>query len=353
MSERLRGGQGRDSSGLRGWCAADAVAARTVLIVIPCLNEAAFIGGLLRQLLPFAESVGGRIVVADGGSTDGTVDIVRRFAAGHSAVICLHNPRRIQSAGVNLAVRKYGAGTVYVIRIDAHCTYPDDYCLRLIEEAEATGAGSVVVGMIAEGRGLIQGVNAAVQNSRIGNGGSRHRRMPSGSFVEHGHHALMRTDVFNFVGGYDESFRCNEDAELDYRISQSGERIWLTARTVVTYHPRRTLMALFRQYFTYGRGRAQTVLKHKSRPVARQILVLLVLPALLLSTFAFVTWWAAVPAAIWAAACLASGFAIAVRSRRPRLALAGLSAMIIHGAWSLGFWREVLAPGGTRSGSAS
>lgn len=43
-----------------------------VLIVIPTLNEAAHIGGVLDGLLPFAERHGARIVVADGGSTDGT-----------------------------------------------------------------------------------------------------------------------------------------------------------------------------------------------------------------------------------------------------------------------------------------
>ncbi|TKB30341.1 MAG: glycosyltransferase, partial [Mesorhizobium sp.] len=42
------------------------------LIVIPCLNEAAHIGALVHELRPAAERLGARIVVADGGSTDGT-----------------------------------------------------------------------------------------------------------------------------------------------------------------------------------------------------------------------------------------------------------------------------------------
>ena len=48
-------------------------AAPRVLIVIPALNEAAHIAGVLNFALGFAERAGGLVVVADGGSTDGTV----------------------------------------------------------------------------------------------------------------------------------------------------------------------------------------------------------------------------------------------------------------------------------------
>ena len=323
-----------------------------VLIVVPCLNEAPFIGGLLGQLLAFAEQSGSRVVVADGGSTDGTLDIVQGIAAAQPRLSLIHNPQKIQSAGVNLAVRTFGTGTRHIIRIDAHCTYPDDYCTRLVEEAEATSAGSVVVAMIATGHGPIQRINAAVQNSRIGNGGSRHRRRPTGQYVDHGHHALIRTDVFNAVGGYDESFRCNEDAELDYRITQAGHRIWLTARTSVLYHPRRTLSALFRQYFTYGQGRARTVLKHRIRPIARQAIVLAVAPAIALATLSVAAPLALIPAALWALACLGAGAGIALRAREPGLLLSGISAMVMHAAWSFGFWQQVLARLAVRAGRA-
>lgn len=312
------------------------------LIVIPCLNEARHIGGLLRQQLVHAAPLATRIVVADGGSTDGTVEIVRDLAAGRPGIELLHNPRRIQSAAMNLAVRTCGAGARYVIRLDAHCSYPDDYCARMIEEAEATGAASVVVGMIAAGDGLVQSVTAEAQNSRIGNGGSKHRRRPAGEYVDHGHHALMRTDVFAAVGGYDEAFRCNEDAEFDHRIRKAGHHIWLTARTVATYHPRTTFTALFRQYFTHGQGRARTILKHRLRPVARQAAVLAVAPALVLAGLAVVTPLAVVPAALWVAACLAGGIAIAVQAGRPQLVLSAVAAMIMHAAWSFGFWQQLL-----------
>ena len=48
----------------------------TCLIVIPTLNEARHIGSLLDRMMVEARTLGARIVVADGGSSDGTQDIV-------------------------------------------------------------------------------------------------------------------------------------------------------------------------------------------------------------------------------------------------------------------------------------
>ncbi|TIP34006.1 MAG: glycosyltransferase, partial [Mesorhizobium sp.] len=64
----------------------------SILIVIPCLNEAAHIDGLLDQLRPAAARLGGRIVVADGGSSDGTQAIVEKIVAKDPRVILLANP---------------------------------------------------------------------------------------------------------------------------------------------------------------------------------------------------------------------------------------------------------------------
>ena len=50
-------------------------AAPRVLIVIPALNEAAHIKDVLNFALGFAERADGLVVVADGGSTDGTREI--------------------------------------------------------------------------------------------------------------------------------------------------------------------------------------------------------------------------------------------------------------------------------------
>ena len=175
------------------------------------------------------------------------------------------------------------------------------YCDRLIEEAAATGADSVVVSMATKGVGVFQKATAAAQNSKLGNGGSPHREGAKGHWTDHGHHALMRVAAFRAVGGYDESFSHNEDAELDYRLRQAGYRIWMTDKTFMVYYPRASVSGLFRQYLGYGRGRARNVLKHRTLPKIRQMIPLMVLPVVAGASLAFLNLAALIPAGLWMA----------------------------------------------------
>ncbi len=312
------------------------------LLVIPCLNEAVTIAPLLRKLNGQRGGMDILIIVADGGSTDGTREIVRGLVSEIPDLLLIENRKRIQSAAINLAVDRFGEDRDYLIRIDAHGDYPDNYCQALIEEAVAMQADSVVVGMETVGFGLFQKATAVAQNSKLGNGGSKHRAGGGGEWVDHGHHALMRIAAFRAVGGYDESFSHNEDAELDFRLRAAAFRIWMTDKTYMTYYPRASASALFRQYLGYGRGRAKNLIKHRSVPKLRQAIPLAVAPVVVGALLALFYWWTAVPMVIWAAACLGYGFWLAVGQKNPYGPLASLSAMIMHFAWSAGFWLELI-----------
>lgn len=265
------------------------------------------------------------------------------------------NPARLQAAGINAAVRALGQDAAWLLRLDAHSAYPPDYCERLLDEARATGADSVVVSMNAVGTGVMQRLIALAQNSRLGNGGSAHRNAGQGRWVDHGHHALMRMDAFREVGGYDEGFSHNEDAELDHRLRARGRRIWLTAATGLDYFPRKTVGSLMGQYFRFGRGRARNVMKHRAGLKPRQAVVAVVAPLVALAPLAPLLAWSPVapvapvfvlPLAGWAVACLIGGVGIAVQARDPRAVASGFIAGAMHLAWSAGFWAGTL--GGRR-----
>lgn len=320
------------------------------LIVIPCLNEAAHIETLVADMHAAAERLNLRVVVADGGSTDGTLTLLARLAEAYPRLTVVDNPRRLQSAALNRVVARFGDAVDFLIRIDAHGGYPADYCDRLIEEMAATGADSVVVAMDTRGAEGFQKATAAAQNSKLGNGGSKHRSGAAGHWIDHGHHALMRIAAFRAVGGYDESFSHNEDAELDYRLRAAGYRIWMTDKTRMVYYPRSTASALFRQYLGYGRGRARNLLKHGNRPKLRQAVLLMVAPLVAGSFLAVMWWWAAVPAVVWALLCLGYGVLLGLQGGAGPLV--GVSAIVMHFAWSAGFWLQLLAPRPAKAGTA-
>lgn len=316
---------------------------RTTL-VIPTLDEAEHIEALVAGLLPApGQGPVGELIVADGGSTDGTVAIVERLAAADPRVRLLHNPARIQSAGINAAVAAADPASEVILRADAHAAYPADFVPRVVGVLERTGADSVVVRLDTTARrgpgAVFQRAVAAALNSRAGSGNAAHRVGGASGFVDHGHHAAFRRSALVAVGGYDESFVANEDAELDARLRASGRRIWFENDIAVTYYPRRTPWALVRQYWRYGRGRAQTFLKHRERLRLRQALPPLLLVGLVLAlpAAALVSgWFLAVPL-LYLAGLAAVGAVLAWRHRDAALLLVPLALAIVHVPWGAGF----------------
>ena len=316
-----------------------------LLIVIPCLNEAAYLPQILASLLEDA-SERDLVVVADGGSQDGSQEIVAAWTARDARVVLLPNPARIQSAGLNLAVDQFGHGKLFLVRIDAHAAYPRRFAQTLASIAAANRADSVVVPMRTVGQACFQIAAATAQNSSIGAGGSAHRIGGPSAWIDHGHHALMRLDAFRRIGGYDPTFTHNEDAEYDRRLIGSGGRIWFESSLAIDYFPRRTPEALFRQYVNHGRGRARTVLKHNMTLKPRQIAPALVAPAVATGVVATMIAAAgqplaillAVPALLWVFVSLAGGALAARAAKAPFCGyLAGAAAMIMHLGWSWGF----------------
>lgn len=321
---------------------------KRALIVIPTLNEAAVIARVVARVLDDEGLVDPLVVVADGGSRDGTRAIVGEIARRDPRVRLVNNPGRLQSAGLNLAAATVGGDRPWLVRVDAHADYPKNYASSLIAEALRTGASSVVVSMLTVGVTPFQRGAAAAQNSLLGAGGSPHRLASAGRWVDHGHHALFSLAAFEAAGGYDETFSHNEDAEFDLRLTRQGGRIWLTDKVRIRYHPRRSPAALWKQYFSYGRGRARTALKHYVPLKLRQALPLAVAPAVLSALLSPLFWPLAVPALAWATGALAFGAVLALLQGDAAVLLAGPAAMVMHLAWSTGFWAHLLARVGQR-----
>jgi hypothetical protein len=74
------------------------------------------------------------------------------------------------------------------------------------------------------------------------------------------------------VGLWDPNAITNEDAELNQRILDSGGQIYLSRDIVVHYFPRDSFLALAKQYYKYGRGRARTLVKLGSFPNLRPVM---------------------------------------------------------------------------------
>jgi len=316
-----------------------------VLAVIPALNEAAHIERCIRSLMsgdPWLQQV--PLIVADGGSTDGTVEIVKRLMPEYSNLHLIHNKNRLQAAAMNLAIAKCaGENTRYVVRCDAHSIFPAGFIRSVVNSLARTGAASVVIPMDAKGETCFQKANAWIVDTPLGSGGSAHRGGKQSGYVDHGHHAGFDLSVFRSVGGYDEGFSHNEDAEYDERVTQAGGRIFLDATIRKVYFPRSSVPALARQYYNYGKGRARTIRKHGKRPKMRQMLPVLALlgslAGLLVSPFLPIGLLLPVGYLL----ILASASVFMFLSKKSLCGLlTGVASGTMHMSWAAGFIKQSL-----------
>ena len=319
-------------------------AAKTVLVGIPTLNEAAHIETCVRSLLTGDDQLADiKIVVADGGSTDDTVAIVKSLAAEFPNVSVIDNPKRLQSAAINQVAASATAEIKYLIRCDAHSIYPPGFVTQVADAMVRTQAASVVVCMDAVGTDCFQKANAWIVDTPLGSGGSAHRGGTASGYYDHGHHAGFDLAYFRQIGGYDESFSHNEDAEYDHRLALAGGKIWLDADIRLSYLPRATVRSLAKQYYAYGRGRARNLMKHKAKPKLRQLAPVVNFLGLIAAGLGSAVFpvFALYPAAYISALLLASIY-IALKYKSACGLLAGLASGTMHIAWAAGFLRQFL-----------
>lgn len=315
-----------------------------ILVAIPVLNEERHIAATLDALMQDTAMMRQvSIVVADGGSTDRTVEIVQDMARRHPNIRLVHNPLRLQSAAINLVVDTCAEPRhTILVRVDAHSVYPGDYVLRVANSLRGKGVEALATVMDSVGTSCFQKGAAWATETKAGSGGSAHRGGTVSGLVDHGHHAGFDLATFRRVGGYNPRFVANEDAELDHRISLAGGRIWLDATIRLDYVMRPTLRGLARQYWRYGRGRAQTMLTHRMRPRPRQVIP----PAVVLAAVLGLVLGPIFPLALTLPAAylgLVASVTLIILARHRSLcavwALPALCAM--HFGWGLGFLAEL------------
>jgi len=260
-----------------------------VTIAIPCLDEERHIATCLQDV--FAQDYPAdriEVLVGDGMSTDRTREILGEIAARHPGRLrVLDNPRRLQAAAMNVMIG--AARGEVIVRMDVHARYATDYVRQCVMVLDETGADNVGGAQRAAPESWFQRAVCAALESPLGVGGASYRDASKEGFVDTVFLGAFRRAILESVGGYDDNAITNEDAELNQRILGAGGKVFLSRKIVVNYVPRDSFRSLAKQYYRYGRGRARTLLKHRTfetpRPAIPFLMVvggitLLVVPSL-------------------------------------------------------------------------
>ena len=318
-------------------------------LIVPMRNEEHYVAetleSLIRQDYPPERF---EVLVVDGGSTDTSREIVSRIARSHPNVRLLDNPRAIAAAARNVGIR--AARGRYIGVVDCHSFVQPDFLAtaeRIFGETRADCLGRPVE-LFVPTDSYLQRVIGAARTSWLGhNAVSPRYRAARGATSPLSVGILYHREVFARIGLFNEEFEACEDVEFNARLEQAGMSTWTDPALRVTYHPRGSLWALFKQlrryaYWRYRLLRAQRRAFHFSQaaPAGAAALAVAAIAAAALGLLP-----AAVPASLAAAyaglvgaASLRAGVARGLRY----LPLLPFAFFAIHVGAAIGFWAGLL-----------
>ena len=228
------------------------------------------------------------IIIADGLSTDGTRKIINNYQGLYRNIQIVDNPEKIVSTGFNRALNI--AMGEYIIRVDGHSKLETNFiqmCLNAFNNNNVDCVGGVT---IHKASGFIGESIIKAQSSSFGSGGASFRKNATdGEYVDTLAFGAYLRSVFKNIGGYDEELIRNQDDELNFRLIQNGGKIWLDPLICSYYFARDSYSKLFFQYFNYGFYKVRVFQKRRGMASLRQIVPLIFILSLIISTLFYVT----------------------------------------------------------------
>lgn len=310
-----------------------------VSVVMPVRDEAGHIGRALAAV--FAQDWPRlEVIVADGGSTDGTREAVLAATEGAPHPLrLLDNPGRTAPCGLNRAIA--AARGAIVVRVDGHCEIAPDYVRRcaahlLAGKAECVGGPLTTVGETPAARRI-----ALAMSSPFGVGDSTFRTGTRAEVLaDTVAFPAMRRETLRDVGPYDEELVRDQDDEFSYRLRSRGGRILVAPDVKARYFSRASLTSLFRQYLGYGFFKVRVLQKHPRQMRSRQFVPVLFVASLWLPLLfvPFIPFVVALPATVLAA-WTGAAFSAAKLATRGLRDVPGvfLAFAALHLSYGLGF----------------
>jgi glycosyltransferase involved in cell wall biosynthesis len=215
-------------------------------LVLTVLNEE-------KTLLVFLRSVHDQtdlpreIVVVDGGSTDGTLALLRGWVPPAGvAVRVIERPGANISQGRNLAISTATAERLLVT--DGGTRLDSAWVRGLMDAFEGAQCPSVVSGFFrATGDTLVERAIAFTATPGIA-------EIDGATFLPSSRSVAFTRSAWRAAGGYPEWLDYCEDLVFDLRLKQSQPPFAFAPSAMVTWSARPTIRAFMLQYYRYARG---------------------------------------------------------------------------------------------------
>jgi glycosyltransferase involved in cell wall biosynthesis len=213
-------------------------------VVVTVRNESRSVDALLDSLLRGTRSPD-EIVIADGGSTDGTLERLRARAASEARLRVLDTPGN-RSVGRNAAIR--AARSDVIACTDAGVEVEPAWLSEIVKPFEADPGVDVVAGFYRPVASTPFERAAGVVSA------PRWKEVDPERFLPSTRSIAFRREAWRKAGGFDESLAHNEDTPFALALKAAGCRFAFAPSAVVGWRPRGDLGAFYRQHRRFGFG---------------------------------------------------------------------------------------------------
>jgi len=210
---------------------------RPISVVIPALNEAAYLPGSVARFLATLPA-GSEVLVVDDGSTDGGTDFLRH-AASASRAISLH---LLSGPGQGVASARncggFAARGRVLVFADAHIDLPEDWWPPLLAALDRPGVGAVAPAIAALGQPERRGYGMTFTGPDLNAAWLGLRgRAPYAVPLLCGAFLAVRRDVFVESGGFDAGMLRwgAEDLEFSLRLWLLGYQVLLVPQVAISH----------------------------------------------------------------------------------------------------------------------
>jgi cellulose synthase/poly-beta-1,6-N-acetylglucosamine synthase-like glycosyltransferase len=243
------------------------VASEGISVVITVRDDAEALGPLLDALAAQTRRPD-EVIVVDGGSRDGTLELLERRADGPPPLRVAHAPGANIAAGRNAGVRV--ARHEWIACTDAGCV-PEPGWLEALAAARAdadfVGGVYAVDGRTPFEQSLAVALYPSVDEIERPSAWVRLWHFAFGRRFEAGQAtgrsmAFTRT-AWQAVGGFPEWVDAGEDVSFSAAVAAGGARAALAPRALVQWRPRSTWRGNVRMYVAYGRGDIRAGRRHR------------------------------------------------------------------------------------------
>ncbi len=185
------------------------------------------------------------IIIADGGSTDNTVQLLRE-ATSKFALRVLECPGANISQGRNAAISQTNADVI--ASMDAGVRLDAKWFETITAPFFESAAPDVVSGFfLPDPHGAFETALAATTLPAL-------RDIVPEKFLPSSRSVAYRKSAWEKAGGYPEWLDYCEDLVFDFALKDAGQRFRFVPEAKVFFRPRPTLGKFFRQYYCYARG---------------------------------------------------------------------------------------------------